>query len=286
MAADLEQTDSVFDFLYVDHRRLSILLTQFGVDGVLTELVRGSEDAAETGGGVSLAVGKADHKRSGKTSLARKFDPRWLLPLNFLDTAQGWLCPDVIDARVGQLVLLKVGVGVIDVGFMKRLWEIPFVQQSIAATIPQENLADLPVNRAARRRDKSGPKGTDTSPLTDFVGSLMGMMPHAVQATFVTEKGEVLWGTLDEEHLTGSATDIMLKHGHTLAGEWHLVGILDAMPKGSSFEELRNRVEIEQSGSQLFGILQHFGPMLELGYSRPPHAYGVTPLIVMRAIAP
>lgn len=286
MAADQEQTDSVYDFLYVDSRRLGLLLSQFGTDGVPTELVRSAEENAETSGELSIKFAKLGKKDSGKSSLTRRFDPRWLIPLTFLDEAQDWMQRDLSQASLGQLILLKVGIGVQDVGFMKKLWDAPWVQHAIAASIPQDNLPNQEANRASRRREerqvrKPPAKEPD---LTALVGTLMGMMPHAVQSTFVTGEGKVLWGTLSDDHLVGSATDLLLKHGTSISGEWYVVAILDAMPNGTNFEELRSRVDIEQSSSQIYSIMQHFKPMLDLGFSRPSHAYGVTPLVIFREI--
>lgn len=287
MVEDLGPADSVYDFLYVDSRRLGLLLSQFGTDGVLTELSRTADEAAETGGGVSIKIARLEQKNTGKSGLIRRFDPRWLVPLTFLDQAEGWIQRNLSKATLGQIILLKVGVGISDVSFMKKLWEAPWVQRAIADSIPQDDTQQPSAqNRSARRRDERGAKKppNEQIDLTAMVGTIMGMMPHAVQSTFATGDGHILWGTLTDEYLIGSAADLLLKHGTSIAGEWYVVAVIDALPDGLQFDELRARVELERESSQMSMIMQHFKPMLQLGFSRPAHAYGVTPLIIMREI--
>ncbi len=40
--------------------------------------------------------------------------------------------------------------------------------------------------------------------------------------------------TLVAGFLSGSSADLMLKHGHHVAGSWSVVGVLDAVPDGGA----------------------------------------------------
>ena len=53
MAQDPEKGDSVYDFLYVDARRIAVFLSQFGQYGHLTSLTRAELEASSTSGGLN-----------------------------------------------------------------------------------------------------------------------------------------------------------------------------------------------------------------------------------------
>ena len=87
MASDPQESASVFDVLYADIARLSSLISQLADDGILTEITRAAEDATSTDVGVSVKIIKGGTSSNAKESTSRKIDPRWLLPLTFLDLA-------------------------------------------------------------------------------------------------------------------------------------------------------------------------------------------------------
>lgn len=285
MAHDREQADSVFDFLYADLPRLGTLLTQFGDDGVLTELTRQTDDTTEAGGMLGPRWANLNSKDGARKSLSRKFDPRWIVPLRFLDVAQGMLHSDITTAALGQLVITEGAVGITDLGMIKTLWGDQFVRSTIAASIPQENIEAAMPNRQERRRQGQKTVATSRQPdMSDFVGALLSMLPHAVQATLFTSDYQQLWGTLSPESINGSSADLLLKHGTAIAGRWHMVSILDALPATADPDPLQYYAREIQKLTPIGQILGNITPVLEAGFSRPILAYGVTPLIIMRKI--
>src|SRR4051812_39282654 len=112
MAQGQSGDDSVYDFLYVDARRIGLLLSQFGQEGVLTELTRHAQTDSETGGGLDLKIVKMDSTEGETKALTRRFDPQWLLPLRFLDLAKEMLVRDVSKAGIGQLILASGSLGI------------------------------------------------------------------------------------------------------------------------------------------------------------------------------
>lgn len=107
MVSETAKSGSVFDILYADTGRLSSLLSQFADDGIVTELVRGSEESSATKVGVSIKLVSADGTETGRESATRKIDPKWLLPLLFLDSAQDMIQRDITGAAIGSLVLAQ-----------------------------------------------------------------------------------------------------------------------------------------------------------------------------------
>lgn len=82
--------------------------------------------------------------------------------------------------------------------------------------------------------------------------------------------------------MVGSASDLHLKHGLTIAGTWHLVGILDCLPSiTQSDPNAVGRLVGDKDNvfsEALAMMLQEHRMMM----GRPSECYGVTPLIIMR----
>src|SRR5436305_1846102 len=118
MAQDPEKGDSVYDFLYVDARRIAVFLSQFEQYGHLTSLTRTVSETSSASGGVSVVAAKLDTAASEQSSQTRQFDPQWLVPLAFLDKAdqRGMIVRDLGDARIGQLVLISGRLAMFDLG--------------------------------------------------------------------------------------------------------------------------------------------------------------------------
>jgi hypothetical protein len=74
--------------------------------------------------------------------------------------------------------------------------------------------------------------------------------------------------------------DIALKHGVNLPGTWYALGILDALP---------SHLETSHSKSDTVKDLQSFyrtfAELVHKLVGRPIDAYGITPIILFRAIA-
>ena len=60
MALDRERDDSVYDFLYVDARRIAVFLSQFSQYGHLTTLTRAVSETSSAGGGINLCPSRRE----------------------------------------------------------------------------------------------------------------------------------------------------------------------------------------------------------------------------------
>jgi hypothetical protein len=97
---------------------------------------------------------------------------------------------------------------------------------------------------------------------------------------FASESGR-LWSTIDPAYVVGSASDLHLKHGLTIAGTWHLVGILDCLPSIAATPDISGRV-VGDKDNEFSDALKVMLREHRLLMGRPSDCYGVTPLIIMR----
>ena len=100
---------------------------------------------------------------------------------------------------------------------------------------------------------------------------------------FRSEEGR-LWSAVDPKNIIGGASALHWKLGATVHGKWHVVGIVDCSPGNLSWPT---------ATEQLIGAAQSpfadrfVDLMIEISnlIGRPPDCYGITPLVVLRALA-
>ena len=294
MASEEEKTGSVFDILYADTSRLSSLLSQFSDDGVVTELVRSAEDSESLSAGLSIKVIRGDKASSSKETSARKVDPKWLLPLLFLDAAKDVIQRDVTKAAIGSLVLCQGKLVVTDLRILQKLWTSPGVKRMILANMKEsadQAEASAGANRhekrASAKSQKSTPAGnTEAEILLD----LLPFLPHSPQVNIVTADYAV-WSTIDPLGLVGTVEDIMLKHGPKVAGSWSMVGVLDARPWEQREDEdyddwlsFNEKLRIGAFQENVWKVASDIARPVRQALGRPTFSYGVTPLVIFREI--
>lgn len=285
-----QNASSVFDFLYNDSERVASFLGQFDPSGHLTgfkkllnagEATTSSSDISGTGNvGVLKGGMKAtnstleDHRRGSEST----FDPLWSNALAFLDhlEANKLIEREIWNARIGQFVLLKGYLTVLDVSMLKAAWKLPSVQAAIKSGT--EPTSQSQGNRQQRRAN-GGHKQPSPPNETDLALELIGIMPHLVQARLLGERFYA-WGSLKEEGLVTSAGDLLLKHGMRIGGEWAMLGILDAFPDVG----IKDAPESDPSMGVASLMLSHLGPAARLILGRPDIAHGVTPLLIFREV--
>lgn len=110
---------------------------------------------------------------------------------------------------------------------------------------------------------------------------ILSALPHALLMTLCSEN-ELLWSSLEEDHLKINSDDITLKHGANFAGTWHVLSILDAKPdyqieQSATISTTSNNELFSGMTDMLTGIRQLLG--------RPENAYGITPLAIFRTVS-
>lgn len=165
-AANVEENDSVFEFLYTDFERIASFIAQFNDFGQLKEILQSKSAGRATGAGdvqkftgnVGIAKGEAeissDYTAHHDAASHRVYDGQWMAPLMFLDSVdqKGLLIQDAEKARIGQLVIFKGPLKIRDFESLSKIWHQPAIRALIetGGKEPQE-----PVNRHARRKSKA-----------------------------------------------------------------------------------------------------------------------------------
>lgn len=146
---ETKESDSVFDFLYVDHYRVALFLSQFSEFGNLTDIVHttGVTDDASMSVGVKPLLG-GESKSGHSDTVQSKYNPLWSQALNFLDevNARKMVSRDLSKAAIGSLVLTDGRLNLLNLRALERSW-------AVAADNAREELqrSKPSANRKSRR---------------------------------------------------------------------------------------------------------------------------------------
>lgn len=301
---DEQASAFVYDFLYHDSRRVGSFLSQLDQNGLLKE-VKQSEHVAKgakrgfsvnLGGNLPLAGGgnvgmEMTPKEGGGESLERVYDPFWANACELLDAleANGLIARDVSKTHLGGVVLVSGALNMIDLGLLQALWGLPTVQKKVMEGAQEDE--PEPFNRQDRRaknkqnRNKSEPVNEDVQLMLE----ILPILPHSLNIV-MQGAGASSWASLEPTSMVGSSSDLLLKHGDSIPGVWHMLGILDARPDVGSLDDAMDDGAAFSldllSGTQNFigQISNALAPMIRLLLGRPVVAYGVTPLLIFRQV--
>lgn len=303
---DEADPDSVFDFLYHDSRRIASFLSQFDANGLLTGLTQGESVAKGTkrskklgiGGDVPLLIGgKVEFEvgpgEVGSQTMERAYDPFWANARQFLDvlTERDLIQRDVSKARIGQFALVTGSLIVSDMAMLQSLWGLPAIKQALAKAIKDAEDAEgdsstEAVNRQQRRAAQKKKEATPAIPLDlQVTMEVLPHMPHSAHLHIVTDDLAV-WAPASEHSLVTPVSDLVLKHGAKVAGQWSMLGILDALPWET--DEMMTPLEMIRTGMMSENIAKaalSLAPTIKQAIGRPILSYGMTPLLVFREVA-
>ncbi len=225
---------------------------------------------------------------SGGSEVSERFyDPFWTNARTLLDYLHehNLINKNMENAALGQFVLVKGSLILLDLGLLRDAWEKQSIQKIIKASAGIDS--EAPKNRNARRaQDAKGQ--SDAANHIDAIIALLSLLPHTLQIRLVSTIGS-FWSTLDENSVVGRASDLMLKHGSLIGGEWHILGVLDAYPYnpehrtdgGQTMPELVASLAETAIGQMIARLAPAVQPMM----GRPPSAWGITPLLIFRDVA-
>jgi hypothetical protein len=115
----------------------------------------------------------------------------------------------------------------------------------------------------------------------------LSILPHTIQTAISGTEGNV-WGILRDDNLVGPSSDLMLKHGATIQGEWNVVGVIDALPESMNLGEFGTDVPVDEDfnfeESGLGGFVDVILPIAKLLLGRPDTAFGITPMLIFREV--
>lgn len=266
MEQDSQNTDSLFDFIYIDKQRVSSLIAQLFGAGVITSVKQTTSDSDKNNKSLELNV-KIAKARIGfdetlTSSQERLFDAAWSLPLNLLDrlSEMDMIKNDLSGLKIGDIALATGLIKVFDVGMVHKL---------------------MPAAKLIARQNKNKNQIKKEQQELDTAEQILKVLPQSIQIDMATVEGRGVWMTVSPDHLTIPTGDLMLKYGPIIPGQWHVLGILDAhahdlletpeAPYPTSENEIRNSMDV-------------VGMMIRMQIGRPSSSFGITPLMIFRKI--
>ena len=215
-----QESDSVYDFIYHDVRRIASFISQFqeyGHDvGVKAGIGTKQSGTINTGGSLGASIplignaqGNLAHIKQDENTdtLERSFDPLWRNALTLLR--------HLVDAdllveaapRIGQLVQVTGKISIFSTGMMQNILSNSFLKEVTINNLAKgvdKNIATTP---AQHRKTVAG--------LLDFVGGLAQVTQIGIQTP-----SDIFWGILSEVNMTVSATDYLYKTSGSPPGTW------------------------------------------------------------------
>lgn len=295
---------SVLDFLYHDSRRIGSFLAQFEGDGHLQQMTRNKDGSRskreisgkEFRGNVGIAAGKLQGSAETTVNMlegySQVFDPYWSNARAFLDylSDHNMLKRDIENARIGQFVLVTGSLIVADMGMLQSLWSLPTIKQVIANAVngsESENVTNNSNGNRQQRRSAGRQKPPEPAGSLDLQVT-MEVLPHLPHSAHlhVVSNDFAVWAPAASDSLVTPTSDLVLKHGAKVAGQWSMLGILDAMPFDES--ELMTGMEMLRTGmlsnDNIAQAALNLAPIIKQAIGRPILSYGMTPLLVFREV--
>jgi len=305
---DEPSTDSVYDFLYHDARRIGSFLAQFDDFGHLQQITA-NETVSKGGkrgfslrlaGNVPLLPGAADSaegsitlnrdpSHAGAESQARVYDPLWSNAralLDYLDERQ-LIERNLTAGRLGQFVMASGELSILNAGLLEKMWEASgirdnAIRQSGETARMQWNANPQNATLRGGQRDKAEKAATKMaeSNATSAM-DILPLFPHSAQCT-IKGKDFSVWSSLSEKGMVSAVADLSLKHGTEIPGEWHLLGVLDALPS-----PVPAQIPIVGTGvpSHMGDLIKNLSNLGRTLLGRAPSAYGVTALLIFRDVS-
>ena len=207
----------------------------------------------------------------------RVYDPLWANALVFLDylSERNLIQRDISGAHMGQFVLCSGNLSITDLSLMDKIWKLKSVQSLIRSGFDQQLSGTRKERRAAKK-----PAVSTTSSEFDFLIDLLSVLPHTIQAKISGSSSA--WCNLSQDDMSTLASDITLKHGTNIPGEWHVLGIMDAKPDVPIITEPPE----DFSGDQeiVANLNNTIVPITKNLLGRPEDHFGITPLLIFREV--
>lgn len=268
----------MLDFLYADHERVASLVSQIDGIGALVGYERNFEKGKAKGGkaGISFPVisGELSGEMNYNKQLRQEYDPLWMNSKRLVDTVSERSTADPLAYNYGSLVTLRGTLICLDQSFLNDLLKSDAVLDSISQGIESES-----PNRSAKVQKK------ERNDLAKTIRDFLQTLPLGI--VFILFSGKnAFWFNVKREYLTLQALDIPLKFPVAVGGEWHVTGLIDALPQDhanvlTALEGMGQKLVFPQAFSILTQLVV---PLVGL-FGRPADAYGLSPVVIHREIS-
>ena len=139
--------DSVYDFIYVDSRRVALLLSQFDESGNVQQIEQsetfnetsedsGNRNIAAKVGPLSWAMGGGNTAMEARGGgVKRTYDPQWTNVLEVLAQLErrNLLQRDIKAARIGQIGSFRGSLTILNAALLQAVLLSPFVREQITS---------------------------------------------------------------------------------------------------------------------------------------------------------
>lgn len=269
MAQESPNTESLFDFLYIDTYRIKSYYAQLTGYGALSTLkmsdntvVTKSKEA--TVGMPTITGGKLSHANAITSLGERSYDPMPSMPsdiINRLDEL-GFIGRQLHENHLGKLVLLSGRLGISDISLLKDASDAILKQMAEE----KSQLAEIKNRKKVYEQEIKANKH-----IFDFLKQI----PYSLEARLLFN-GDEVWMTLNRDEIIGNAYEINFKHGDFLSGDYYVLGILDAVPN-DDYSNISHQTQLKIAMSVMTKELKNL-------MGRPSSCYGMTPIAIFRVI--
>jgi hypothetical protein len=256
-ARDSQGQGVLYDFVYLDRKRLAFLAAQLFDQGLLTSTrlssARDSSDKLDFRMDAAVAKGGHEGVTTVREAIERTFDPSWSVALDVFDQlrANDMICGEISSCAFGQLILLEGSLNVYDIAMLKTMYR-PFLElaaraakadqdaqyQSLAAQLDsslssvtgqqRQQYKQLKARLVTLRKQSEATQEQQRKQ-AEALFDIVGLLPHALQATIEGALASA-WMTLSPDQMVTSPDDFALKHGSSIPGIWSVIGTLDTRP--------------------------------------------------------
>ncbi|CAI1747039.1 Uncharacterised protein [Serratia marcescens] len=274
MDQESQNTNSLYDYLYIDRERISALTAQLFSTGVITSVKQSSQESdslkKDAKIGIPLVAGALSAAEAVSRSQERFFDSSWSLPLNLLDklSEQGRIRRSLEGARLGDLVLVS--------GMMK-IFDANMVHQFMP-TFKKIKLAEIKnaKSQSIKNSLKEEVKGLEAAE------EMVKFLPTSSQIDFADSEGNQIWMSVNPSNLTIGMGDIALKYGPFIPGEWHILGFLDAYADDQKLDN--PDAPYPHNLNDLKSAMDSMLLIIKTLMGRVTGSFGMTPLIIFRTV--
>jgi len=186
---------------------------------------------------------------------------------------------DIRQAHTGQFVMAKGTLGIIDLALLQTIWGIP-VFRDMAERAVMPALQEQPVHGTQSKNQAKIEASKNAKGIIDLISKL----PHSIQARVAIDDGTLLYCPIQADGLTITSTDLILKNGTFVPGEWAMLGVLDSFADNVE-------IGVAERAAQALGLRDNpFTTILEAmiplvrNLGRPAEALGVTPVLIFREV--
>lgn len=273
MEPELPSIESLFDFFYLDNRKISSFYAQLTGNGSIESYkeihsVSDEKSMEATVGVPTVTGGKLGTKGLANSGGERFYNATDTMPREMIDKLDdlGFISRGLNEGNLGKLVLLRGKLGIVDVSMLRGVVE------------PALNFYLKEARTSTDKEERDDAK--ELAKVKDDLITFIKNVPFAIQSRFLVEENESIqevWMTLNRDELSTPTHDMNFKHGEFMAGEWHLLGVLDALPNDDFQYESEN-------DSDLQNIIRNFVDQLKNMAGRPKTSFGITPIAIFRNI--